>query len=433
MIEYNTDMDEAFVKSAIDSLISGIAVFTYVPGSHTVTFEFLNDGAFLMLGTTRHAAQRIIEQNVAQMILPDDLPIVRQWLIDVVADNGDVESVFRYVTFQGSLAHMRIKGNLFERHGDVNRIVCTFSDCTEEVETREEFDKQLNLLNSVVNFQDRFDYQVRTDTCVIHRNDAQGREELIPSFRSSIGGLGIHADDQQAFTEAIDRALRSPCKDQIEYRLEEPAGSGEYRWHQCNVMSILGHEGYVAHVLGLISDIHDRKLEEERLQLRADTDSLTHLLNKGATEELIRSEIAAHHSEKHMDALMMIDVDDFKYINDHFGHMVGDKVLHFVGDALKSNLKGMDVAGRIGGDEFMVFLQNIKSAHDPETIAQHLEDVIQHDFDDREVAGHLSVSIGIAIGTELDEDYEELFKEADEALYETKNHGKASYTMYHHE
>lgn len=426
-------MDSEQIKSILDSLISGLCAFSYDTDTGEISFEYMNDGAFRMLGTTRSAGEKYIGHNVREMIIPQDLPIVRQWLFDVIADNGDVETIFRYVTFQGGLAHMRIKGNLYNRHGNSNSIICTFSDCSEEIAMQREMEKQLNFMNSVVDSQNRFDYQVRTDTCVIHDNKAEDDENevLIPHYLSSKKSYGMHPEDQPLFLEALERVMKRPCKDQIEYRTKGIDGSGEYRWNQCNLMSIAGNEGYVTHVLGLVIDIHEKKLEEMKLQSKADTDSLTQLLNKGATESLIKDEIKAHHSEKHMDALMVIDVDDFKYINDHYGHMMGDHVLHFVGEQLKQNLKGKDVAGRIGGDEFMVFLQNIKSERDTEAVATHLQDAIHEEFNDKEVAEHLSVSIGIAIGQDTEEDYDELFKEADSALYETKHHGKASFTVFH--
>ena len=426
-------MNTVEIKSIFDSLISGICAFSYDTATKALSFDYINDGAFRMLGTTRAAGERYISHNVKEMILPQDVSLVRQWLSDVIADNGDVETVFRYVTFQGALAHMRIKGNLYDRRGTENHIVCTFSDCSEELSMHREMEKQLDFMNSIVKTRNRFDYQVRTDTCIIHdrgTSDADEREILIPEYMASGSAATIHPDDRQLFNEAIKRLTVRAGKDQIEYRATEPDGSGEYRWHQCNLMSIVDNDGYITHVLGLVVDIHEKKLEELKLQTRADTDSLTQLLNKGATESLIRSEIESHHESKHMDALMVIDVDDFKFINDHFGHMVGDQVLHFVGEKLKENLKGKDVAGRIGGDEFMIFLQNIKSANDTEIIASHLQKVIHNEFTDKEVAEHLSVSIGISIGEDEREDYEDLFREADSALYETKHRGKASYTLF---
>ena len=424
-------MDNDQIKNILDNLISGICAFSYDTQGNLLTFEYINDGGFRMLGTTRAAGEKYITQHVREMILPQDMPIVSQWLTDVLEDNGDVETIFRYITFQGGLAHMRIKGNLYDRHGSLHKIVCTFSDCSEEISIKHEMEKELNLMNSLVSFQTRFDYQVRTDSIAFHKNDAVHEEDevLVPHYLSSHMTYGIHPDDQPLFLETMERVMKRPCKDQIEYKARELDESGDYRWYQCNFMSIAGNEGYVTHVLGLIVDIHDRKMEELKLQTKADTDSLTQLLNKGATEASIRSEISSHHTDKHMDALMIIDVDDFKYINDHFGHLIGDQVLHFVGDALKQNLKGMDVAGRIGGDEFMVFLQNIKSIRDAEIVATHLQDVIHGNFESKEVADHLSVSIGIAIGQDDTEDYEEMFKEADDALYETKHHGKAGFTI----
>ena len=428
-------MNHEQISNIIGSLISGICAFTYDTAARSLEFDYINDGAYRMLGVTRASGERYITRNVRNMILPQDLQIVEQWLKDVIADNGDVETVFRYVTFQGALAHMRIKGNLYERRESLNRIVCTFSDCSEEITMQREMEKQLDLMNSIVKTRSRFDYQVKTDTCVIHGTQSGDDEEeiLIPNYLASSKSAIIHPDDQALFTETIQRLMQHAGRDQIEYRAKEPDGSGEYRWHQSNLMSIMDNDGYVTHVLGLIVDIHEKKLEEQRLMARADTDSLTTLLNKGATEELIRKEIETHHTKKHMDALMVIDVDDFKFINDHYGHMVGDQVLHFVGETLKENTKGMDVAGRIGGDEFLIFLQNIKSPNDTRTIADHLQDVIHNGYKDKEVAEHLSVSIGISIGVDERENYEQLFKEADSALYETKHHGKASYTLFQDE
>ncbi len=419
------------IKTMLDNLISGICAFSYDSASKELIFDYINDGAFRMLGTTRALGEKYITQHVKDMILPQDLPIAAQWLSDILQDNGDEETIFRYVTFQGSLAHMRIKGNLYSRQGSIHNIVCTFSDCSEEISIQYETEKELNFMNSVVGYRTRFDYLVRTDSLVIHKNDdpAENNEVFIPRYLSSETTHGIHPDDWPLFSEAIERAMKHPCKDQIDYRVREAAEGGEYRWYQCNLMSIQGNDGYVTHVLGMNIDIHERKVWELMLQSRANTDSLTQLLNKGATENRIRSAITAHHSKKHMDALMIIDVDDFKYINDTFGHLIGDEVLHFVGDALKQNLKGIDIAGRIGGDEFMVFLQNIKSSADAETVASHLQDIIHTGFKKTEVADHLSVSIGIAIGQDESEEYEELFREADTALYETKHNGKAGYTL----
>lgn len=426
-------MENDILRSAIDNLMSGICIFSYDMDSGAVDFEFINEGAFRMLGTTRASGEKYIRNNITQIIIPQDMQTVRRWIEDVVADNGYVETTFRYVSFQGALAYMRIKGNLLERHDKLNRIVCTFSDCSEEMEMNKEFEKQLNFLSAVIDYRDRIDYQVRTDTCVVSSgnfDDTDG-SRMIPDYMKSLDKLGIHEDDLGVFREAFERLCRRPCKDRTEYRIEEQPGSGNYRWHSCTLMSILGAEGYVTHVLGLVSDIHEKKMEDLKLQMKADTDSLTQLLNKGATENMIRTEIEQHHEEKHMDALMMIDVDNFKNINDSFGHMIGDQVLHFIGATLRQNIKGIDVAGRIGGDEFMVFLRNIKSEHDTEIIAQHLQDVIQKEFADKDVAKVLSVSIGIAVQTEQEESYDELYREADIALYETKRHGKAGYTLYH--
>ena len=126
----------------------------------------------------------------------------------------------------------------------------------------------------------------------------------------------------------------------------------------------------------------------------------------------------------------MMDVDDFKNINDSFGHSVGDNVLAYVGKILSQNFKGKDVVGRVGGDEFMIFMYEISDKQDPEKIATKLQRQIHDGYEDDKVRDILSVSIGIAICPDDSNEFEELYKKADKALYVTKKNGKGHYTVY---
>ena len=232
-------MNSEEIRTAVDNLIGGVCIFRYRPETKVLTFDYLNDGLYRMLGTTRAAAEKYIVSNVRQMILPQDLQIAAQWITDVIADNGEVGTVFRYVTFQGALAYMRIQGNLIERRDGESTIVCLVNDCTEELLMQKEMQKQLNFMNSVINTQNRFDYNVRTDTCALFINrsgeiESEPEEKLIPNYLSGFDHSGVHPEDREMLLEAMHRAMRQPCKDRVEYRsLEMGTTEGEYRWRPC--------------------------------------------------------------------------------------------------------------------------------------------------------------------------------------------------------
>ncbi len=188
--------------------------------------------------------------------------------------------------------------------------------------------------------------------------------------------------------------------------------------------------GKVKGIIALVNNVTEMELLKIELEKRSKTDSLTRLLNKGAMEELVRIMLSNYHHESDHCALMMIDVDDFKNINDCFGHASGDHVLSTIGRVIHDNFKGMDVAGRIGGDEFMVFLRDIDSAKAELHLADRLEEETRKAFAKEDYAGLVTLSIGIAMYPLHGKTFEELYCAADKALYHVKEHGKGSYQIY---
>ena len=183
-------------------------------------------------------------------------------------------------------------------------------------------------------------------------------------------------------------------------------------------------------IIGLISDVTERYLLRQELERRSRTDPLTGLLNKGASEELMRQMLREAGEKGTLCALLMIDADNFKDINDRFGHATGDQVLTAVGRVLRDSSRTTDVAGRVGGDEFMMMLRNIPSAETAQSIAGRVGKKIALAFENDPVADYVSVSIGIAMFPAHGADYESLYQAADEALYEVKRQGKNGVRLY---
>lgn len=156
------------------------------------------------------------------------------------------------------------------------------------------------------------------------------------------------------------------------------------------------------------------------LRRKAQTDALTGLKNKSTTEELCRA--CLEHAQGDICALFILDLDDFKHINDERGHQAGDVVLRAFGDTIHKCVRQDDVAGRIGGDEFMLFMGGIKDADQLTRFADRVYRALKDNPD-----FNATCSMGIAVGRTGDISYEEMFGMADHALYQAKANGKNKY------
>ena len=182
--------------------------------------------------------------------------------------------------------------------------------------------------------------------------------------------------------------------------------------------------GRISGIIALINNVTENQLLKMELEKRARTDTLTGLLNKSAAQALTRMMISGTLKEKTQGALLILDIDLFKQVNDTFGHAEGDRVLAEVGRIIGNNCRSEDVAGRIGGDEFMIFMRNISAADNASALAERIQKEVADAFGNDPLAGHISFSIGIALCPEHGKIFDDLFKSADHALYCVKKNGR---------
>ena len=430
-MQFNVDQD--FINSIVNYFIGGICVFDIDSKSRKLKPLYLNDGLYRMLGGSKENIDAIF-RDLRISIIPDDLPVFEQGITDILADDGAAEFEFRIVTSDGSLMWIRFHGNLFSREGDSNIVSAVLLDCTEQKTIEEELKRQSDYMHLLMDTDITFDFNCRTDVCIYRftKTDALEHDSVINGYHDKIPTLGIHKDDIAAYTEILENAMAHPHRDSMEFRsvgLINP--SDDFRWYRADVVSILGKEGYVSHVIGHIVDIHENKLKEIELKLRADHDGLTGLMNKQATETLIKSTLEQYKTDEELvGALMILDTDSFKHINDTYGHSTGDRVLERIGDVIRNNFKGMDVTGRIGGDEFMVFMHNIRTPQNAESLADKVQSILRHSFEGEDFGKDVSLSIGIATSPDHGTDFQTLYEKADKALYYVKTHGKAAHRLY---
>lgn len=183
----------------------------------------------------------------------------------------------------------------------------------------------------------------------------------------------------------------------------------------------------VAVVMNIVNKIHSNNKKKE-LEDKADRDPLTGLTNKLATERKIKEYMAQNPQSQSM--LFMVDVDNFKKINDTMGHVFGDEVLRSLGEQIGALFRASDIIGRVGGDEFMIFLKGIP---DKKTVRKEAKKV-EAFFDNFQVGEYVkyaaTASIGVAVFPQEGADFEALYKSADQGVYKAKRRGKSQLAFY---
>ena len=223
----------------------------------------------------------------------------------------------------------------------------------------------------------------------------------------------LHPEDRERAVTVTDAAIRAFNSIRVEYRFR--VASGEYRWFSDVIRVLRKPDGSGHRLVGVMIDITDQKRIEEALAYRAAHDTLTGLLNR----EQLDTELERVHKLPEPWALLFLDLNGFKDVNDGLGHSIGDDVLRVVAKRLAGATRPTDILARFGGDEFCI-LASVAEADTAVTMAHRLREAVQRPTN---VAGHslrLSVTVGIAyVGP--DGTPETLLRQADAAMYSAKS------------
>lgn len=207
-------------------------------------------------------------------------------------------------------------------------------------------------------------------------------------------------------------------------------GGINYYWMRITTQLFHWDEDDSVRMLVYRQNIDEEKQREMYLYAQMQKDSLTGLLNKAATQEQIRNMLQKEPGG--VFAFFILDVDNFKCINDRIGHAMGDSVLVEFAKKIKSQFDNGDVIGRIGGDEFVVFIP-VDDSQAARQKAQELVSSLRQKITVEAGSCEVTTSIGVAVAPLAGSDFETLYKNADTALYQTKRKGKDGYTVYHGE
>ncbi|WP_051299853.1 bifunctional diguanylate cyclase/phosphodiesterase [Methylobacter luteus] len=312
-----------------------------------------------------------------------------------------------------------------------------------------ELDNRLNVIASIIDITERKHFEQKLQlSAMIYR--AIGEAIMVADPSNRIIAINPAFTQLTGYTEqeAIGRStklLKSGRHDAAFYRdmwhMLEKTGrwqgqvwnlrkNGEEYFEWLMINTIYDSDGEVQQRIAIFSDITDQKLAEQTIWQQANFDPLTGLPNRCLFQDRLEQDIKKSHRTGLPMALMLLDLDRFKEVNDTLGHDMGDILLKEGARRLSSCVRGTDTVARLGGDEFTIILSELHDPANVERIAQDILKELAEPFHLKREVAYVSASIGITLYPNDGANIETLLKNADQAMYASKNQGRNRYNYF---
>ncbi|MBO6112138.1 MAG: diguanylate cyclase [Lachnospiraceae bacterium] len=419
------------LKVLLDNIPGG--VFSY--DADTGKFDFISEGVLSIFQCTMEQFREHYYNSFELFVYKGDRASVREMIENQISFFDTVELTYRVRDLMDNIMWIIHKGKLLINEDGSRKFYVVISDVTTEKLVQQQLSEiteklyieteRYKLIEEAAD-NTQYDYDVNEDVLTTSRKDADGNRIIIKDCRkNNLIKAMIFEEDYPTFESALKKAFSEPLKGVVEYRSTND--NGDIVWFRLNYASFEQHNR-ITRIVGSEKDITVEKRQHEELKAQVERDGMTGLLNKttmqSEVEDYLKTcDINACH------ALLMIDTDNFKGVNDNLGHMSGDDVIKFVASTIKDTFRDSDFVGRMGGDEFMVFMKYTTPGITEER-AGRLNSRIKRTITENGVSVNISCSIGIAYYGRDGEDYDSLYKAADDALYVAKEAGKDCYRVY---
>ena len=425
------------------------------------------------LGVDEYLRKIKSNEDYFTLVHEEDREMIRQTYRDVLENHGGWEIEYRVRRPDGELRWVREVGKAHKRNGEqVEQTIGVLQDITEQKNTEQELLYKDALANQAEAITDigHFIYDeikqkylfVSPGLASIHGMSA---EEMITRNISREEDLQlIHADDCARVQKAYDRFMANGSEWQIEYRLVRT--DGEVRWVREVGKAYLITHGIPEQTIGVLQDITAQKNSEQEiidardtleqqvvvrtrelantvkqlqveieerekiaaeLDFLANHDALTGLPSLRLCKDRLDQSLAEARRNRQTSAVMFVDLDGFKEINDQHGHDLGDLVLKMTADRIKAEIRETDTVARIGGDEFVIILSSLPETAIAERIAATVITQVAQPLQIKDIEVEITASIGISLYPEHGTTAEKLIRSADKAMYQVKREGKNSF------
>ena len=238
----------------------------------------------------------------------------------------------------------------------------------------------------------------------------------------------LHPEDRPRFSQALEQCLHGTGNLDIEYRVAWPDGT--FRWLRTKGDALLDLDGDPIKVLWVTEDVSQRKDMDARVRFLAHHDLLTGLPNRTLFQDRLQQALAAAKRMESRVALLFIDLDRFKYVNDSFGHRAGDILLQTVAARLRGCVRETDTVCRHAGDEYLIVLSALRDPTEAALVASKVLATFEQAFDLDGQEIQISASVGISVYPDDGQTTEDLIRNADAAMYHSKKNGRNRYEFF---
>ncbi|MBE6852385.1 MAG: diguanylate cyclase [Ruminococcus sp.] len=430
-------MENKLMKAAFEVIVNNTSDLVFIKDQDLIyraaSVPFVKmTGKTLMSEVVGHNDSEIFcDQELANRYVSDDKRLLSggKDLIDYIEPITDDNGNARY--------GMTSKYILRDSDGKAIGILGITKDVTTEYLARQRYQQELRYLFELpkdtyaVCYIDVDDWRI---ICQHRRHISEGTlqksdtvEEVSSYALESIADKKSDASEfYRSFTPQSLHSIYSKGRRTLSFKYERIMTDGSLRWIQNEINFLTDIDSGHLCVMLSARDINEIELEQKKLVEAAKLDAMTMLFNRETSMKSIKSVLKNESDRQH--ALFMLDIDNFKKLNDTFGHRAGDEFLIKLAAELKSRFRESDIVGRIGGDEFFALMRNVSERVQIERKADDILELIRTlsaEYTDINLGGSIGISIYPKVGRELDE----LYSRADIALYKAKRNGKNSYVF----
>ncbi len=417
-------------ERALATLLSNLPGFAYRQRyDDDWTVEYVSDG---ILDVTGHTAAEFIAGSVAvvEIIHPDDREPMREAIRAAIERQEPYTVEYRIVTSRGETKCVWEQGQpVADESGTVVALEGFISDITErkgaEQALAESEERYRDLFENARDAM--FTYDLRGRMISANRRVAELTGYTNEEFLALNLGQVVAIDYHVASGEGLKRIFNG---ENAPYELEIMAKDGRRIPLEVTARVIFGNRGEPKTVQAIGRDITERKQAEETIRRLAYHDALTDLPNRALFEDRLQVALAQARRQREMLAVLFLDLDSFKVVNDTLGHGAGDKLLQAVAHDLATLVREGDTVARVGGDEFTLLLAGIEAPEDATDIAQRILDCLRQPRVINGTEFRTTGSIGLAMYPTDGDEGETLLRNSDTAMYRAKERGRDNYQLY---
>lgn len=398
-----------------------------------LTLSLVSEGFSRITGYSRAEIETVFQNRFLNLVYEDDRALLMREIGIAVRTDSVTEITYRIVGRHGRLIWVLDKAR---RQTDCNGNTWLYSVLIDVTEIKKAQD-------DLALSEERYRVILEKAADPVFDCDLRTKNYYVsPAFRRKFGPAPPPQED--VLRSFVESGIVCPAdcarmyRDFCAFREKHSAHDAEYRfrdlekgyiWCNVHIVFFYDRQGAPKRMVAVITDIDKRKREAIYLRKQAEHDLLTGLYNQVTTADRINGVLLSS-AEGDRHALFVMDIDNFKDVNDHLGHRKGDELIVRTAGRLRGQFRGEDIIGRVGGDEFVILLKRISSVDLVVRKAELLRLTFREEEKGEGGAIGVSGSIGIAFYPNDGKNYDELFRKADTAMYAAKKSGKDSYRIY---